>query len=61
MPVCYNDLTINNVMNLNANISYNTCYYNWTDDHKNTCPCCRNNLYKGIEERLRQLKFKLPG
>ena len=57
-PVCYNDLTINNVMNLKCKHQLcTTCYYNWTDDQgKNTCPCCRNNLYtKEIDERLRQL------
>ena len=64
-PVCYNDLTINNVMNLKCNHQLCTkCYYNWTDDQgKNTCPCCRNNLYtKAIDERLielRNLNFRI--
>ena len=66
-PVCYNDLTINNVMNLKCKHQLcSNCYYNWTDDQgKNTCPCCRNNLYsKVIDERLielRNLKFRLQG
>ena len=66
-PVCYNDLTINNVMNLKCNHQLCTkCYYNWTDDQgKNTCPCCRNNLYtKAIDERLielRNLNFRIQG
>jgi len=66
-PVCYNDLTINNVMNLKCKHQLCTnCYYNWTDEQgKNTCPCCRNNLYtKAIDERLRQLRnlnFRIQG
>ena len=58
-PVCYDDLTMNNVMNLKCKHQLCTkCYYNWTDDQcKNTCPCCRINLYtKAIDERLRQLR-----
>ena len=56
--VCYNDLTINNVMNLKCNHQSYWCYYNWTDDQgKNTCPCYRNNLYtKAIDERLIELR-----
>ena len=66
-PVCYNDLTINNVMNLKCKHQLcTTCYSNWTDDQgKNTCPCCRNNLYtKAIDERLielRNLNFRIQG
>ena len=64
-PVCYNDLTIKNVMNLKCNHQLcRNCYYNWTDEQgKNTCPCCRDILYKkGISERLIQvmkLKYQL--
>ena len=58
-PVCYNDLTIKNVMNLKCNHQLcRNCYYNWTDEQgKNTCPCCRDILYKkGISERLMQVR-----
>ena len=57
-PVCYSNLTIKNVMNLKCNHQLcKNCYYNWTDDQgKNTCPCCRDILYKkGISERLIQV------
>ena len=58
-PVCYNGLTIKNVMNLKCNHQLcRNCYYNWTDDQgKNTCPCCRSILYtKGIRERIIQVR-----
>jgi len=64
-PVCYDDLTMNNVMNLKCKHQLcTTCYYTWTDNQcKNTCPFCRNPLYtKVIDERLRQLsnlKYRL--
>ena len=58
-PICYENLTIDNVMNLTCKHKLcNTCYYNWTDNQgKNTCPCCRNQLYsKVISERLLEVK-----
>ena len=58
-PICYENLTIDNVMNLTCKHKLcNTCYYNWTDNQgKNTCPCCRNQLYsKVISERLLEVR-----
>ena len=57
-PVCYNDVTINNVMNLKCNHQMcTTCYYNWTDNHgQNSCPCCRDKIYtKEIANRIDEL------
>ena len=47
-PVCYNELTLKNMMNLRCSHQLcKDCYYNWVDESgKNTCPCCRDEIMK---------------
>lgn len=47
-PVCYNELTLKNMMNLRCNHQLcKDCFYNWIDETgKNSCPCCREEIMK---------------
>jgi hypothetical protein len=52
-PVCWKNLTTDNVVNLKCEHKLCTdCYYSWTDNQgKNSCPCCRTPIYsKAISE-----------
>ena len=59
-PVCYNELTLKNVMQLRCDHQLcKDCYYNWVDNAgKNSCPCCRDEIMKTdnyrneIEEKM---------
>ena len=58
-PVCYNELTMKNMMNLRCNHQLcKDCFYNWVDETgKNSCPCCRDEIMKSenfmMEEKLK--------
>ena len=54
-PVCYENLTIENVVNLQCvHALCKTCFKNWVDDSdKNTCPVCRADILKSVTHKLR--------
>jgi hypothetical protein len=58
-PVCYTDLTVENVMQIRCSHQMcKGCYYSWVDDAgKNSCPCCRDEIMKSgnymFEEKMR--------
>jgi hypothetical protein len=54
-PVCYNNLTIDNIVNLQCcHALCKGCFKSWVDDGgKNSCPECRADVLKSSAQKLR--------
>lgn len=54
-PVCYNNLTIDNIVNLQCcHALCKGCFKSWVDDGgKNSCPECRADVLKSSTQKLR--------